>query len=64
MKSCKAQSTLSVISVTQPTSGGTVTLTDGEVVFTPDKDFNGQVVFTYRSATRPVLRTAAASRSR
>ncbi|MCG8652386.1 MAG: peptidylprolyl isomerase, partial [Pirellulales bacterium] len=33
--------TLSVISVTQPASGGTVTLEGGNVRFTPDADFNG-----------------------
>ncbi|MFK8115508.1 MAG: tandem-95 repeat protein [Rubripirellula sp.] len=40
--------TLSVVSVTQPTSGGTVVLSGGVVSFTPDADFNGDAVFTYR----------------
>lgn len=39
--------TLSVISVTQPTSGGSVTLDGGTVSFTPNADFNGQSTFTY-----------------
>jgi uncharacterized protein (TIGR03382 family) len=39
--------TLTVVSVTQPASGGTVTLTGGLVEFTPAPDFNGTVTFTY-----------------
>ncbi|TWU50499.1 putative bifunctional phosphatase/peptidyl-prolyl cis-trans isomerase [Rubripirellula tenax] len=42
--------TLSVVSVTQPTSGGTATLSGGQVRFTPTADFNGTSVFTYRVA--------------
>lgn len=40
--------TLSVVSVTQPTSGGTVALSNGVVRFTPTANFNGTSVFTYR----------------
>ncbi len=40
--------TLSVVSVTQPTSGGTVSLNNGIVRFTPTANFNGTSVFTYR----------------
>lgn len=40
--------TLSVVSVTQPASGGTVTFDSGVVSFTPDADFNGDAAFTYR----------------
>jgi hypothetical protein len=40
--------TLTVVSVTQPSSGGTVSLSGGIVSFTPAPDFNGQAAFTYR----------------
>lgn len=40
--------TLSVVSVTQPNTGGTVTLNNGEVSFTPTTDFVGNATFTYR----------------
>ncbi len=40
--------TLSVVSVTQPAEGGTVTLTNGEVTFLPEANFDGQSTFTYR----------------
>ncbi len=40
--------TLAVVSVTQPSSGGTVSLSGGIVSFTPAPDFNGQAAFTYR----------------
>jgi hypothetical protein len=39
--------TLTVIAVTQPSSGGTVTLTGGMVRFTPTTGFTGTVTFTY-----------------
>lgn len=39
---------LSIVSVSSPTAGGTAVVEAGEVVFTPDPDFNGQVEFTYR----------------
>ena len=39
---------LSVVSVTQPTSGGTVSLAGGAVLFTPAANFFGDAVFTYR----------------
>ena len=39
---------LSIISVDQPSSGGTVALAGGTVTFTPDANFNGQSVFVYR----------------
>ncbi len=39
--------TLTVTAVTQPAAGGTVTLNDGVVTFTPAPDFNGTVTFTY-----------------
>lgn len=42
--------TLSVVSVTQPSNGGTVALTGGTVRFTPAADFNGTAVFSYRVA--------------
>ncbi|WP_161604442.1 Ig-like domain-containing protein [Roseiconus nitratireducens] len=42
-------SSLSVISVTQPASGGTVTVNSGVVRFTPDADFNGTATFSYRA---------------
>lgn len=40
--------TLSVVGVSQPASGGTVTLTSGAVRFTPAPNFNGPARFTYR----------------
>ncbi|NND99557.1 MAG: tandem-95 repeat protein [Pirellulaceae bacterium] len=40
--------TLSVVAVTQPTTGGSVTLTDGVVAFTPSLNFNGTTEFIYR----------------
>ncbi len=40
--------TLSVVDVTQPAAGGTVSLANGVVSFTPAADFNGDLVFTYR----------------
>lgn len=40
--------TLSVVSVTQPATGGTVALDSGEVRFTPTTDFVGTAEFTYR----------------
>ncbi|MFU7561922.1 Ig-like domain-containing protein [Roseiconus sp. JC912] len=40
---------LSVISVTQPSEGGTVTNSNGVIQFTPDADFNGTTEFTYRA---------------
>ncbi len=40
--------TLTVVSVTQPAAGGTVTLEGGVVRFNPDADFNGTSEFTYR----------------
>ncbi len=43
----EANQTLSVISVTQPASGGTVSLSGGVVTFDPADDFNGTVTFTY-----------------
>ncbi|MBN1210724.1 MAG: OmpA family protein [Myxococcaceae bacterium] len=39
--------TLTVTEVTQPANGGTVTLTDGVVTFTPAAGFEGTVTFTY-----------------
>jgi outer membrane protein OmpA-like peptidoglycan-associated protein len=39
--------TLTVVSVTQPATGGTVTLVDGVVSFTPAANFSGTVTFTY-----------------
>lgn len=39
---------LSVVSVSQPTQGGTVSLSGGEVLFTPTTDFVGTAEFTYR----------------
>ena len=38
---------LTVTGVTQPASGGTVTLVGGVVSFTPTADFNGPVTFSY-----------------
>ncbi len=42
--------TLSVTAVTQPTRGGSVTLSGGQVRFTPNADFNGTSEFTYTAA--------------
>ncbi len=39
--------TLTVTAVTEPATGGTVTLTGGVVSFTPAADFNGTTSFTY-----------------
>jgi cyclophilin family peptidyl-prolyl cis-trans isomerase len=39
---------LTVVSVTQPATGGQVTVEAGEVAFVPTADFNGEVEFTYR----------------
>ena len=39
--------TLTVTAVTQPSTGGTVTLTGGVVSFTPAANFNGTVTFDY-----------------
>jgi len=47
--SVNGSGSLSVVSVTQPSSGGTVTLDSGDVSFTPDADFNGTATFTYRA---------------
>jgi uncharacterized repeat protein (TIGR01451 family)/uncharacterized protein (TIGR03382 family) len=41
------QGPLTVTAVTQPTSGGSVTLQGNEVRFTPAANFNGTVAFTY-----------------
>lgn len=38
---------LSVVSVSQPAEGGTVTRSGNTVQFTPDADFNGTTTFTY-----------------
>lgn len=40
---------LSVVSVTQPASGGSVAVNSGVVTFTPSQDFNGTSTFTYRA---------------
>ena len=40
--------TLSIVSATQPTTGGTVSLTNGTLSFEPAENYNGQVDFTYR----------------
>ncbi|MGI9470361.1 MAG: Ig-like domain-containing protein, partial [Rubripirellula sp.] len=39
---------LTVVSATQPASGGTVTVENGVLSFRPNDDFNGQAIFTYR----------------
>ncbi|WP_419189969.1 Ig-like domain-containing protein [Stieleria marina] len=39
---------LSVVSVTQPNTGGSVTLSNGVVAYAPNANFSGQSVFTYR----------------
>ena len=39
---------LTLISASQPTDGGTVTIADGVLTFRPDDDYVGPVVFTYR----------------
>lgn len=41
--------TLSIVSVTQPASGGTVSVNSGVINFTPDANFNGTTEFTYRA---------------
>ena len=49
---------LTVISITQPTDGGTATLDSGVVSFTPLADFFGSVDFTYRvSDTQGIQQT-------
>ncbi|QDV84031.1 Ig-like domain-containing protein [Planctomycetes bacterium TBK1r] len=40
---------LSIVSVTQPASGGTVSVNSGQVSFTPAANFNGTTTFTYRA---------------
>ncbi len=40
--------TLSVVSVDPPPSGANVVVENGQVRFTPNPDFNGEVQFTYR----------------
>ncbi len=57
---------LTVTEVTQPESGGTVALVDGEVLFTPTSGFEGEATFTYtvsdpsgRSDTATVVVTVA-----
>ncbi len=42
--------TLTLVSVEQPTSGGTVSISNGQLSFTPTPDFVGDVSFTYRVA--------------
>ncbi len=42
--------TLSVTAVSQPATGGTVTLTNGQVRFTPSANFNGTTTFSYTAA--------------
>ncbi|WP_436714567.1 tandem-95 repeat protein [Roseiconus lacunae] len=42
---------LSIVSVTQPTEGGTVVNNNGVLQFTPAADFNGTTEFTYRAGT-------------
>jgi Ca2+-binding RTX toxin-like protein len=42
-----AGETLTITAVTQPKTGGTVTLDGGQVLFTPEADFNGTATFTY-----------------
>lgn len=50
---------LTVISVSQPDSGGTATLDAGVVAYTPAADFNGTSTFTYRvSDTQGIQQTA------
>ncbi|MEM6470247.1 MAG: tandem-95 repeat protein [Planctomycetota bacterium] len=41
--------TLAVVSVDQPSSGGSVSVTDGVVSFTPTADFSGTSEFVYRA---------------
>ncbi|KAA1259161.1 putative peptidyl-prolyl cis-trans isomerase [Rubripirellula obstinata] len=51
---------LSVVSVTQPSSGGTVSLAGGAVNFTPDADFFGAAAFTYQArSTSGAVQTAS-----
>lgn len=45
-----ASDNLAVVSVTQPSTGGSVTLSDGVVRFTPADDFAGTTEFTYRAS--------------
>ncbi|WP_168564117.1 Ig-like domain-containing protein [Crateriforma spongiae] len=45
-----AGTTLTIVSVTQPTTGGAVSISNGELIFTPTADFVGEVVFSYRVA--------------
>jgi uncharacterized repeat protein (TIGR01451 family)/uncharacterized protein (TIGR03382 family) len=43
----EAGEVLTVTAVTQPAAGGTVTLDNGQVRFTPAPNFSGEVTFTY-----------------
>lgn len=43
-----SSNSLSVLSVTQPADGGSVSLDSGTVTFTPDADFFGTTTFSYR----------------
>jgi outer membrane protein OmpA-like peptidoglycan-associated protein len=52
------EETLTVTAVTQPTTGGTVTLVDGVVSFTPAADFTGTVTFTYTLSDGTLTDTA------
>ncbi|WP_167547034.1 Ig-like domain-containing protein [Stieleria maiorica] len=40
---------LSIVSITQPASGGTVSVNSGVISFTPALNFNGTSTFTYRA---------------
>ncbi|OYP36994.1 Ig-like domain-containing protein [Rhodopirellula sp. MGV] len=51
--------TLSIYSVTQPSEGGTVTISNGRLVFTPTADFSGTATFTYRAGTSTTTQDVA-----
>ena len=50
---------LSVVSATQPSSGGTVSVDSGVVSFTPAQDFNGTAEFTYLAGDGSGAQTTA-----
>ena len=50
---------LTVVSVTQPASGGTAAIENGEVVFTPAANFNGTTQFTYRVSDSGGIQSSA-----
>lgn len=50
---------LSVVGFTQPSAGGVVSLDNGVISFTPEDDFNGTAVFTYRVSDEQGIQESA-----